>query len=522
MSSSSDGAAGGIPEAFRVAARRGADAPCIVGDFPVWTFARLDRASDRVAAGLAAGGIAHGERVGLLCPNGPEFAVLYLGILKAGAIVVPLNLRLSPKELAFILADAGAAAFCWAEELADLAEHSALAALEVPVRVRIAATVAGGGSLLTGLPDVPGEPPERSCAPQDAAAILYTSGTTGRPKGAVLTHGNLVSNARAVALALGLRTGEDRILVVLPMFHAFAATVGMLAPLLHGAALVPLPRFEPVLVSDTIATHGATVFLGVPSMYHLLLRAAEQAAGQWRSVRFCVSGGAALPQALLRAFEARFGVPVLEGDGPTECSPVTCVNPVAGVRKPGSVGLPLPGVEMSIRDPAGAPLPVGEFGEVCVRGPNVMRGYWRLPEATREAFFDDWFRTGDLGYRDEDGYFYLVDRLKDMIITNGANVYPRMIEEVLYRHPAILEAAVVGEPHRLHGEVPVAHVVAPGADLREADLRAWCRDSLGAYEVPRRFVFCETLPKNAAGKILKRELRRGGEVERGVDLPTGP
>ncbi|WP_338113711.1 long-chain fatty acid--CoA ligase [Thiococcus pfennigii] len=521
VSPSTDGPApGGVPEAFRAVARRSAAAPCLVGDFPAWTFARLDRASDRVAAGLVAGGVGPGERVGLLCSNGPEFAALYLGILKAGATVVPLNLRLSPKELAFILADAGVAALCWDEELAEIAEHPALAALALVARVRIAAAGSPEGPVLTGLPDVAGEPPERPCAPQDAAAILYTSGTTGRPKGAVLTHGNLVSNARAVAAALGLRAGEDRVLVVLPMFHAFAATVGMLAPLLQGAALVPLARFEPVLVSEAIGAHGATVFLGVPSMYHLLLRVAEAVRGRWRSVRFCVSGGAAMPQALLRAFEEGFAVPILEGDGPTECSPVTCVNPVAGVRKPGSVGLPLPGVEMTIRDPAGAALPVGELGEVCVRGPNVMRGYWRLPDATREAFFEDWFRTGDLGYRDEDGYFYLVDRLKDMIITNGANVYPRMIEEVLYRHPTILEAAVVGEPHRLHGEVPIAHVVVPpGADLRETDLRAWCRESLGAYEVPRRFVFHEALPKNAAGKILKRELRRGGEVERGVDLP---
>jgi long-chain acyl-CoA synthetase len=303
------------------------------------------------------------------------------------------------------------------------------------------------------------------------------------------------------------------------MFHAFAATVGMLTPLLHGLGFIPVERFDPRLVTGAVSRHQATVFLGVPSMYSLLLRMDDSAVAQWRSIRFCVSGGAAMPRAVMATFEHRFGVPVLEGDGPTECSPVTCVNPLDGPRKPASVGLPIADVEMRIAGPEGQWLPDGSHGEVCVRGPNVMRGYWGLPDETRASFFGDWFRTGDLGYRDAEGYFYLVDRIKDLIITNGMNVYPRVVEETLYRHPAVAEAAVVGEPHPLHGEIPVAFVVlTPGADADAGELKAWCRSHLGRHEIPRRIVLRESLPKNAAGKILKRELRRGGELERGVDL----
>ena len=226
-----------------------------------------------------------------------------------------------------------------------------------------------------------------------------------------------------------------------------------------------------------------------------------------------------MPKAVMQSFEKRFSVPVLEGDGPTECSPVTCVNPVEGPRKPGSVGLPIPGVEMRIADGTGETLADGQHGEVCVRGPNVMKGYWGLQEATAESFFGDWFRTGDLGYRDSDGYFFLVDRIKDLIITNGMNVYPRVIEEVLFRHPDVADAAVIGEPHRLHGEIPVACVVArEGAEADPAELREWCKEYLGRHEIPRKVLLCESLPRNAAGKVLKRELRRQGELERGVDL----
>jgi long-chain acyl-CoA synthetase len=303
------------------------------------------------------------------------------------------------------------------------------------------------------------------------------------------------------------------------MFHAFAATVGMLTPLLGGCALVPLPRFEPEQIAKATHATGATIFLGVPSMYSMLLKLKSGSEDWFESLRFCVSGGAALPVEVLNRFEARFGRPIYEGDGPTECSPVTCVNPIGGKAKPGTVGLPVPGVEMRILGEHHEELPDGTVGEIAVRGASVFAGYWNQPEETAASFAGEWFLTGDLGTRDEDGYFSIVDRKKDLIIVNGMNVYPRMIEELLYRMPEVREAAVVGQPHRLHGEIPAAYVALhrDGA-LTVADIRSFCRQHLGQHQVPREIEIVESLPRNAAGKILKRQLRRAGEHERGVDV----
>ena len=353
---------------------------------------------------------------------------------------------------------------------------------------------------------------------EDLVAIIYTSGTTGRPKGAMLTHQNLFFNTLSIQHALHLQPGRERFVTVLPMFHAFAATACMLSPLLYGNAIIPLPRFDPGQVADAIAATQATIFCGVPSMFTSLLRLPDAAVEKFASLRYAVSGGAALPVEVLTQFEKKFGKVIYEGDGPTECSPVTCVNPIGGRAKPGTVGLPVPFVEMQIRDDAGAELPHGQIGEICVRGLNVMKGYWNLPDDTRAAFFGDWFRTGDLGTEDDDGYFSILDRKKDMIIVNGMNVYPRIIEEILYQHPGVREAAVVGEPDELHGEIPVVFIAPKeAASLTAADVRTFCREHLGRHEVPRKVFFRPELPKNAAGKILKRELRLAGELERGVD-----
>ena len=510
-----------IPEAFRRAAAEFTDAPAVRLPGRNLSFREIDRASDRIAANLAARGIGKGDRVGLYCINGPEFAMAYLGVLKSGATVVPVNLLLSPGEVNYILGDAGVRALFYHQALAGKAAEArqGLEKLELAIAIGDGEATTAGDAVLAEWLAGEGTAPEPAFDPtEDVAAILYTAGTTGYPKGAQLTHGNLLADSASVCRVLQLKAREDVMLVVLPMFHSFAATVGMLTPLLNGLSFAPVPKFEPGLVVDHIEATGATVFLGVPSMYALFLKLPQEQLLRWRSVRFCVSGGAALPVAVLKGFEERFGVPVLEGDGPTECSPVTCVNPLDGERKPGSVGLPIPDVEMRILNERGTELPDGEMGEVCVRGPNVMKGYLNLPEADAESFFGDWFRTGDLGYRDADGYFFLIDRKKDMLIVNGMNVYPRMVEEALYRHPAIAEAAVVGEPHESHGEIPVAHVVpAEGAVLAPAEVRAWCREQLGRHEVPRKVVIRDALPKNAAGKILKRELRKEGELERGVD-----
>jgi len=509
-----------IPELFRETAQARGDQPLVVWIDGQMSFSELDRGSDAVAAWLAERGIIRGDRLALYGINGDEFALVYMGILKAGAAVVPINLLLSPREVAFILNDSGVRGIFYHAAVADSvhAVRRQVGALELSVCMG----AASGTGAAVGLDEVlagGGAAPVVDLGPREnLAAILYTSGTTGRPKGAMLTHGNLAANSASIVRALCLRPEHDRLLVVLPMFHAFAATVGMLTPMLHGLSFVPLPRFEPGLVCDAIEATAATIFLGVPSMYSLLLRQPDARVAQWRSVRFAVSGGAAMPVELMRRFEERFGIPVLEGDGPTECSPVTCVNPPEGPRKPGSVGLAIPQVDIEILDDEGRMLAPGGIGEICVRGPNVMQGYWKLPAATAASFFGDWLRTGDLGYKDEDQYLFIVDRKKDVIIVNGMNVYPRVIEEVLYQHPALAEAAVVGAPDRLHGEVPVAYVVpAPGVAPSAAEVKAFCQGALGRHEVPRRVVICDALPRNSAGKVLKRELRRGGEIERGID-----
>jgi long-chain acyl-CoA synthetase len=505
-----------LAHAFKAAARQYAGHPAVVCADGALDYRNLDSQSDALAAALAERGVAKGDRVGLYCMNGPDFVVAYLGILKAGAVVVPINLLISREEMAYVLDDAGAKGLL---HHAAFAENAAFLQDSVPgLAFALAIDEAEGApwqaALNTGLPA-----PALDFDPaEDLAAILYTSGTTGKPKGAMLSHGNLLANTASVRQAMQWRPGEDIVLVVLPMFHAFAATVGVLTPLLCGGAIAPLPRFEPELVAKTIHDTRATVFLGVPSMFSLLLRLKPERAGWLESLRFCVSGGAALPVDVLRRFETLFGKKIYEGDGPTECSPVTCVNPVGGLAKPGTVGLPVPGVEMRIVGDEGVePLPLGEVGEIAVRGPNVMQGYWKQPDATAEVFRDGWFLTGDLGTEDEDGYFAIVDRKKDLIIVNGMNVYPRMIEEVLYRFPPIREAAVVGEPNDLHGEIPVAYVAldVPGS-ADEAAIRAHCRDNLGHFQVPRKIFILPELPKTATGKLLKRELRKHGEVERGV------
>lgn len=511
-----------IPEAFLDVAERHPGRPFVWTPAEAHSFADIAQAARRIAAGLHAGGIVPGERVALYAINQVSFVQAYLGIQLAGAVALPINLLIGEDEIRHILKDARPAGLIYhpamSERVAALGD--ALAVLKVVCR--IGADAGEGEQALDDWLSRPVEftPPAR--APEDLAAVLYTSGTTGRPKGAMLSHRNLVSNTRSVRQALGLRPGEDRLLVVLPLFHAFAATVGMLTPALHGLSLVPVERFDPDLVSRRIADSRATVFLGVPSMYNLIARLPADHDAAWGSVRLGVAGGAAMPVELLKCFEARFGFPIVEGDGPTECGPVTCVNPPRGPRKPGSVGLPVPGVEMCIMDVEGRVLEDEALGEICVRGPNVMPGYWENPQATAEVFFGDWLRTGDLGYRDRDGYFFMVDRIKDMIIVNGMNVYPRMVEEVLYQHPAVLEAAVVGESHPSHGEIVVAHVV-PREDsgLEGAALRTWCRARLGPHQVPRKVILRDTLPKNATGKILKRALRREGEIERGVLPETG-
>ncbi|HMP89436.1 MAG TPA: long-chain fatty acid--CoA ligase [Kiritimatiellia bacterium] len=476
--------------------------------------------TDRVATALAIRGIKPNDRVGLYAINSDHFAVAYFGILKSGATVVPINLLLNPKEVAYNLKDAGVTAVIYSDPFGpSINEVRTL----LPDATWYCCIGNGKSSPedvdWTALLQTEPDPPTLTInSTEDIAAILYTSGTTGYPKGAMLTHRNLAANAKSISEALKLEPGHDVLLVVLPMFHAFAATVGMIFPLLNGCTMIPLVKFDPQLVADTVEHEKVTILPAVPSMYSVLLRLPDEAVKKFATVKYCLSGGAALPAAVMQAFEAKFGKYIYEGDGPTECSPCTCVNPIGGERKISSVGKVIPDVEMMIADDHGKEVAQGEIGEICVRGPNVMKGYWNREEETRESFWGEWFKTGDLGYVDADGYFYIVDRKKDMIIVNGMNVYPRVIEEVLFKNPAIKEAAVVGEPDELHGEKAIAYVVRnDDAPITENDVRSYCREHLGRHEIPRKIIFMDKLPRNAAGKILKRELRKSGEIDRGID-----
>ncbi|NUO55891.1 MAG: long-chain fatty acid--CoA ligase [Hamadaea sp.] len=469
------------------------------------TFAELDDASARFAGYLRLTGVQPGDRVGLMLPNVPEFAVLYYGILRAGAVVVPMNPLLKAREIDYYLDDSGAAGMLAWHTVADEAAQGAHRADSVSLIIdpeRFAREL----STYDPVPEVV----ER--AGDDTAVILYTSGTTGRPKGAELTHDNLTRNVDVTARTLLDLGPSDVVFGGLPLFHSFGQTVALNTAVAAGATLVLVARFEPQAALELLATEQATVFAGVPTMYGALLQAAAGTDVELPSLRICVSGGAALPVELLHRFEARFGVAILEGYGLSETSPVACFNHPDRPRKAGTIGTPIAGVEMKVvslpgEDGVRRDLGDGEVGEIAIRGHNIMKGYWQRPEATAEAIVDGWFHSGDLGRRDADGYYSIVDRAKDMVIRGGFNVYPREVEEVLYEHPAVGEAAVLGMPHRTHGEEVVAVVVLrPGATATPEELRDHVKAQLAAYKYPRHVWIVDALPKTATGKILKREI----------------
>ncbi|WP_326695299.1 long-chain-fatty-acid--CoA ligase [Streptomyces sp. NBC_01766] len=469
----------------------------------VLTYAELDDASARMAALLHADGVRPGDRVALAMPNITSFPVAYYGVLRAGAVVVPMNPLLKAREIAFVLRDSGARTVVTSPMSAGEATRAA-------AESGAECLVTGSAAFDAALRAVSPEPGVGDRAPSDTAVILYTSGTTGTPKGAELTHGNLISNTVTTVETL-LTLGPDDVLFGgLPLFHAFGQTCALNAAISAGAALTLLPRFDPRRALEIMHRDRVTVFLGVPTMYTALLRTETSdgfdASGLSR-LRLAVSGGSALPVEILHAFEQNFDVIVLEGYGLSETSPVTSFNHPDRPRKAGSIGLPVRGVEMTLVSAEGAPVRPGEVGEIAIRGENVMKGYWNRPEATAGALHDGWFRSGDLARVDEDGFYFIVDRRKDLIIRGGYNVYPREVEEVLYEHPAVAEAAVVGVPHDLHGEEVAAVVVRREGSGATADqIRDFVRERVAAYKYPRIVTFTDELPKGATGKILKREI----------------
>ncbi|MCT9931078.1 long-chain fatty acid--CoA ligase [Planotetraspora sp. A-T 1434] len=487
----------------------------VLGDLRL-PYSLVNTVANQVANMLVSRGIGKGDKVALACPNLPYFPFVYFGILKAGATVVPLNVLLQSREITYHLEDSEAKALFCFEGTPELplgergrAGFEGAAGTEhflVLPATPLATESPYGETLWAALDGVSGEFETVQTAPDDTAVILYTSGTTGRPKGAELSHQNMLINAM-ISDEMFPRQGDDVYLATLPLFHSFGQTVIMNAGFRRRAALVLVPRFDPAEALALMAEEKVTLFAGVPTMYWALLTAVHSGAGKApASLATAIAGGSALPVEVLKDFAATFGVGILEGYGLSETSPVASFNQVGRPAKAGSIGTPIWGVEMKLID--GDWNTVTDVGEIAIRGHNIMKGYHNRPEATAEVMKDGWFRTGDVARRDEDGYYYIVDRAKDMIIRGGFNVYPREIEEVLLTHPAVSLAAVVGVAHESHGEEIKAYVIrTPETTTTEEELVAWCRETMAAYKYPRIVEFRESLPMTATGKILKRELR---------------
>jgi long-chain acyl-CoA synthetase len=475
-------------------------------DERVLTYAQLDRAARGVATSLRRRGFQPGEKVALLIPNVPEFTIAYFGILYAGGAVVPINVLAAAPEVAYFLGDSEAKLLIAHPFFAAPAQAGAEQA-GVPL------VLAGGGPGKGTLEEMqqadPIAAPEQTPADQ-TAVILYTSGTTGKPKGAELTHSNLFVNCAFVVPRLIPPQDPDTYVAMatLPLFHSFGQTVIQNATIAHGGCFTLLPRFEPKKAYEILERDRVSLFAGVPTMFFALLHHAQERHYDLSSLKFCFTGGAPMPVEVMGAFEKRFGVTILEGFGLSETSPVASFTMFGRPRKTGSIGYPVWGVEMGIVDENDALLPDGERGEIVIRGHNVMKGYLGRPEANKETLRNGWFHSGDIGYRDADGCYFIVDRKKDMILRGGFNVYPREVEEVLYTHPAVAEAAVIGVPHDSHGEeVKAVVALKAGQHADESELIAFCKERLAAYKYPRTVQIVEALPKGPTGKILKRELR---------------
>jgi long-chain acyl-CoA synthetase len=489
-------------------AGRHGDRPALKLDDAVVTYAQLDDGAARVAGLLKGKGLQPGDRVGIMLPNVPYFAIAYYGVLRAGGVVVPMNPLLKEREVGFYLSDPQARfLFAW-HGFADAARAGAE---EAGAELFLVEPGRFEQLLASAEPDHTDVERDGS----DTAVLLYTSGTTGTPKGAELTHDNMLLNCLHGSGELIGVSPEDVILGALPLFHSFGQTCCLNGAVRVGACLSMIPRFDPGKALEIVERDRVTIFEGVPTMYHAILHHPERERFDTSSLRICISGGSAMPVEVLRGFDEAFGAAILEGYGLSETSPVASFNHPGRVRKPGSIGTPIEGVEMKVVDERDDDLPTGEVGEIVIRGHNVMKGYWNRPEATEEVMRGGWFHTGDMATVDEDGYFFIVDRKKDMIIRGGYNVYPREIEEVLYEHPAVSEAAVVGVQDPSMGEeVGAAVVVKPGEE-RDADaIRSFVKERVAAYKYPRKIWFVDELPKGPTGKILKREIHVPESVQR--------
>ncbi|WP_335870106.1 fatty acid--CoA ligase family protein [Bacillus sp. 2205SS5-2] len=483
------------------------------------SYRELNGAVNKFANGLEQLGVQKGDHVALVLGNSPHFIIGMYAAMRLGATVIPVNPIYTPDEIGYILNNGDVKTVIMLDLLLPLVEkmHHLLPKVENFIlcesgqkeaedlsklssynKLKTFTSLLGGGQPIFEGPEL---------LDDDVAVILYTSGTTGKPKGAMLTHRNIYSNAKDVGEYLKM-TEDDRVITTLPMFHVFCLTVVLNAPLISGATLIIIPKFSPAEIFRVANKYEATVFAGVPTMYNFLYQYEAGKPTDFSSLRISISGGSSLPIALLKNFEQKFNVMISEGYGLSEASPVTCFNPLNRPRKPGSIGTNILNMENKVVNELGDEVPVGEAGELIVRGPSVMKGYYKMPEETTATIKDGWLFTGDVATRDEDGYFYIVDRKKDMIIVGGYNVYPREVEEILYAHESIVEAAVFGVPDPNFGEAVRCFVVKKDASLTEEAVMKYCQEHLAKYKLPSSIDFIGELPKNTTGKILRRALKQ--------------
>lgn len=501
-----------VPELLATSAKKSPNKIALSFGNETITYGALQSQVELFAAGLRSFGIKDGDFVGIHLPNHPMYVVAYFGIMRAGGIMVPINPLFKSDEILHIATDSNLKAIVTLSALVPIIQ-GVKNSLPHLAHIFVLGDAPTGTTPFTALFRTAPlqEPTNRGTA--DVAACLYTSGTTGRPKGALLTHQNLTFDCSAAQEFLQDALGqEDRFLAVLPLFHSYAEMVTLLLPLSIGASMVILAQFRPDEVLRVIAEEKVTILVAVPAMFAAILMTQAKDPNRFdlTTLRYCVSGGAAMPVDIMQKFEHLFNAVILEGNGPTEASPVAYVNPPLGIHKAGSVGLPLPGVTVEIHDAEDKPLPQGEMGEICIAGKNVMQGYLNRPDETAETLKNGFLHTGDIGFIDEDGYVFIVDRQKDLVIVGGLNVYPREVEEVLYRHPKIADCAVLGEKDSLRGESVKAFVVLKeGQTATAQEIIHYSREHLANYKCPRIIEFRDDLPRSASGKVLKRALRVG-------------
>jgi long-chain acyl-CoA synthetase len=491
------------------AAGRGEKLALIAGERSI-TYAELEDRAGRTAGALHAAGVRKGDRVALMLGNVPEFVEALHGAWRLGAVVAPLNVMLTPEELGYVLADAQASAAIVAPAFLPtvLAAKDRVAQLE-HVFVTGAGPAPAGTSSYEDALRAATEPPRVDVTDTDLALLAYTAGTTDRPKGAMLTHGNLLANLDQMARVPALAEAEsDVVLLALPLFHIYALNVVLGITIREGATAVLVERFDPAATLELVEKHKVTVLFGAPPMFATWLQAAEQREFDLSSVRLAVSGAAPLPGVVMEAFRDKLGITIWEGYGLTESAPAVTTNALGEVAKPDSIGLVLPGVEVRLVDDSGEEVEEGDPGEIVIKGPNVFKGYWNREEESEAAFSGEWLRTGDVAYRDEDGYLFIVDRTKDLIIVSGFNVFPKEVEDAIARHPKVAEVAVIGVPNERTGEAVKALIVAgPGQSLTEEEILGHCRETLARFKWPRSVQLVDSLPHHVTGKVLRRALR---------------